>query len=40
MNQAIQRINTGPRMSDASIFNKVVYLAGQVPEATLEQGIR
>ena len=26
----IQRIDTGPRMSQAVIFNKTVYLAGQV----------
>jgi enamine deaminase RidA (YjgF/YER057c/UK114 family) len=40
MNQEIQRINTGPRLSDISIFNKVAYLAGQVPRKTLDQGIR
>ncbi len=28
----IQRIEAGPRMSEASIHNGVVYLAGQVPE--------
>jgi len=28
----IQRIDPGPRMSEASIHNGVVYLAGQVPE--------
>ena len=28
----IQRIDAGPRMSEASIHNGVVYLAGQVPE--------
>lgn len=27
----IQRIDAGPRMSEASIHNGVVYLAGQVP---------
>jgi enamine deaminase RidA (YjgF/YER057c/UK114 family) len=33
----IQRIDPGPRMSEASIHNGVVYLAGQVPEdASLE----
>jgi enamine deaminase RidA (YjgF/YER057c/UK114 family) len=39
MNPDIKRINTGPRLSDVSIFNKVAYLAGQVPEATIDQGI-
>ena len=29
----IQRIDAGPRMSEASIHNGVVYLAGQVPES-------
>ena len=28
----IKRINTGKRMSDATIFNGVVYLAGQVAD--------
>lgn len=28
----IQRLDPGPRMSEASIHNGVVYLAGQVPE--------
>ena len=28
----IQRIDPGPRMSEASIHNGIVYLAGQVPE--------
>ena len=28
----IQRIDAGPRMSEASIHHGVVYLAGQVPE--------
>ena len=28
----IQRIDAGPRMSEASIHQGVVYLAGQVPE--------
>src|SRR5690606_31221613 len=32
MTQMIQRIDAGPRMSEASIHNGVVYLAGQVPE--------
>jgi len=30
----IQRIEAGPRMSEASIHSGVVYLAGQVPEDT------
>jgi len=28
----IQRIDAGPRMSEASIHNGIAYLAGQVPE--------
>lgn len=28
----IQRLDPGPRMSEASIHNGIVYLAGQVPE--------
>lgn len=33
---SIQRIQTGPRMSQAVIYNKTVYLAGQVaPGATV-----
>ena len=39
MNDDITRIHVGPRLSDAAIFNKVVYLAGQVPEKTLDQGL-
>jgi enamine deaminase RidA (YjgF/YER057c/UK114 family) len=30
----IRRIDAGPRMSEASIHNGIVYLAGQVPEDT------
>ena len=30
----IQRIDAGSRMSEASIHNSIVYLAGQVPEDT------
>lgn len=30
----IKRLEAGPRMSEASIHNGVVYLAGQVPEDT------
>lgn len=40
MNHDIKRINPGSRLSDVSIFNKVAYLAGQVPRATLEDGIQ
>jgi enamine deaminase RidA (YjgF/YER057c/UK114 family) len=40
MNNDILRINTGPRLSDVSIFNKVAYLAGQVPRETVDQGIK
>jgi enamine deaminase RidA (YjgF/YER057c/UK114 family) len=40
MNEDIKRINIGPRLSDVSIFNRVAYLAGQVPEATIGQGIK
>ena len=28
----IQRVNAGKRLSDATVFNGVAYLAGQVPE--------
>ena len=40
MNHDIARINVGPRLSDVAIFNKVAYLAGQVPEKSLGLGIR
>jgi enamine deaminase RidA (YjgF/YER057c/UK114 family) len=40
MNPDIRRINVGARLSDVSIFNNVAYLAGQVPEASIDQGIR
>ena len=36
----ITRLHVGARLSDVSIFNNVVYLAGQVPEKTIDQGIR
>jgi enamine deaminase RidA (YjgF/YER057c/UK114 family) len=39
MNEDIARINVGPRLSDVAIFNKVAYLAGQVPEQTVGLGI-
>jgi enamine deaminase RidA (YjgF/YER057c/UK114 family) len=32
MNQEIQRMHVGARLSEAAIFNGVVYLAGMVPE--------
>ena len=32
MNQEIQRMQVGARLSEAAIFNGVVYLAGMVPE--------
>ena len=33
------RIGMATRYSEAAVYNGVVYLAGQVPEETLEQGI-
>ncbi len=39
MNPDITRVNVGPRLSDVAVFNKVAYLAGQVPETTLDQGL-
>lgn len=30
----MQRFHVGPRLSEFAIFNKTVYLAGQVPEDT------
>lgn len=39
MNDDIRRINVGPRLSDVAVFNKVAYLAGQVPEKTVRLGI-
>jgi len=39
MNEDIARINVGPRLSDVAIFNRVAYLAGQVPEKTVGLGI-
>jgi enamine deaminase RidA (YjgF/YER057c/UK114 family) len=32
MNQEIQRMHVGARLSEAAIFNGAVYLAGMVPE--------
>jgi enamine deaminase RidA (YjgF/YER057c/UK114 family) len=40
MTQNITRINVGPRLSDVAIFNKVAYLAGQVPKNTVDQDLR
>jgi enamine deaminase RidA (YjgF/YER057c/UK114 family) len=40
MNHDINRINVGPRLSDVTIFNKVAYLAGQVPKETVDLGIK
>lgn len=34
----LQRLHVGPRLSEAAIFNGVVYLAGQIPEDS-SQGI-
>lgn len=39
MNHDIARTNVGPRLSDVAVFNKVAYLAGQVPETTLDQDL-
>ena len=33
---SIQRLHVGQRLSEAAIFNKVVYLAGQVPADHIE----
>jgi enamine deaminase RidA (YjgF/YER057c/UK114 family) len=33
---SIQRLHVGQRLSEAAIFNKTVYLAGQVPEDTTQ----
>ena len=35
----IRRIRVGKRLSEICIFNNIVYLAGQVPENTIEKGI-
>jgi enamine deaminase RidA (YjgF/YER057c/UK114 family) len=29
---SVQRLHVGPRLSEAAVFNKTVYLAGQIPE--------
>lgn len=36
---SVHRIGMATRYSEAAIFNGVAYLAGQVPEETLDQGI-
>lgn len=33
---SIQRLHVGQRLSEAAIFNKVIYLAGQVPADSAE----
>lgn len=33
---SIQRLHVGQRLSEAAIFNKVIYLAGQVPADNVE----
>ena len=40
MPSLITRLHVGPRLSEVSIFNNVVYLAGQVPQKTVGRGIR
>ena len=35
----IKRVHVGKRLSEVCILNNVAYLAGQVPEKTLEKGI-
>ncbi len=35
----LRRIGVGPRLSEAAIYQGTVYLAGQVPEKTIDQGI-
>lgn len=35
----ITRHKVGPRMAQATIFNGIVFLSGQVPKATLDQDI-
>jgi len=37
---SIQRIGPGKRMSEISVFNGVLYLAGQVPRETRGRDIR
>lgn len=40
MNPDITRIKVGSRLSEVAVFNKVAYLAGQVPERTVDQDLR
>ena len=40
MSSTITRLHVGPRLSEVSIFNNVAYLAGQVPQKTVDRGIR
>jgi enamine deaminase RidA (YjgF/YER057c/UK114 family) len=40
MSLTIQRLHVGARLSDVSIYNHVAYLAGQVPDKTIDLGIR
>jgi len=35
----LTRLHTGPRMSQVTVFNGVVYLAGQIPRANLGASI-
>lgn len=35
---SIKRIQPGKRMSEAVVYNGIVWLAGQIPEATIKQG--
>jgi enamine deaminase RidA (YjgF/YER057c/UK114 family) len=39
MNTDIARLHVGPRLSEVAVFNRVAYLAGQVPDKTLDQGL-
>lgn len=39
MSGALQRLHVGARLSEAAIFNQVVYLAGQVPHKSAGRGI-
>jgi enamine deaminase RidA (YjgF/YER057c/UK114 family) len=39
MNEDIRRIDVGPRLSEVAVFNKVAYLAGQVPEQSVKLGL-
>lgn len=36
---SIQRHKVGPRMAQATLFNGIAFLSGQVPKNTLDQGI-